>query len=77
MSSLDLDDTQLDRRIETLDSRYRKASLHLDLARMEYFQLKLGGGEPDRIARAIDRIVELTQERDALRAELDGLEDLH
>jgi len=77
MSSLDLDDTQRERRIETLDSRYRKTSLHLDLARLEYFQLKLSSGDLDRVATAIDRIVELTQQRDSLRAELDGLEDLH
>jgi hypothetical protein len=75
MSGLDFDDTELDRRLARLESRYRTASLRLDLARLEYYQLKRDAGDPALIASAQDKVVQLIQERDALRDELDRLED--
>ena len=77
MSTMTHDDEELDRQLEKLEGRYRKASLRLDLARLEYFQLKRDAGDAAHIASAEEKVFELTQQRDALRAELDRLEDLH
>ncbi len=77
MSSMALDDGEVDRRLERLESRYRKACLLLDLARLEYYQLKRDAADPARIATAQGKVLHLTHRRDALRAALDRLEDLH
>ena len=77
MPSVDLDDTGLDRQLEKLDSRNLKASLQLDFARLQYYQLKLDSAQPAQIASAQERLIQLIQQRDALRAELDRLEGLN
>lgn len=77
MSSLDFDGTEVDRRLERLESRYRTACLRLDLARLEYYQLKRNAGDPTQIASAQEKVQELARQRDVLRDEIDRLEDLH
>ena len=71
------DTADLDRRHRMLDSRYRTASLQLDLARLEYYQLMHDTADAARIDRAKEKVLDLTQQRDALRAELERLEDFH
>jgi len=82
MSTTNLDSAERDRRdrdwrLRLLDSRYRTTTLQLDLARLEYYQLRRDAGNSAEIARAEQKVVDLKQQRAALRAELDELEDLH
>jgi predicted nucleic acid-binding Zn-ribbon protein len=74
---MDLDGTGLDRQLARLESDYRAASLRLDLARLEYFQLRRDAGDPAQIASAEEKVQQLTRQRNALRHELERLEDLH
>jgi hypothetical protein len=77
MSGMDFDDTELDRQLGRLESRYRAASLRLDLARLEYFRLRRDAGDPAQIASAEEKVLQLARQREALRDELERLEDLH
>ena len=75
MSDLDSHDKELERRLERLESDYRTASLRLDLARLEYYQLKRDAGDPAQIASAGAKVLQLTRRCDALRDELERIED--
>jgi hypothetical protein len=68
-------DAELARLLANVDSHYRAASLRLDLARLMYYRLKLDSADPGVIEDALENMLELARERDALRQELDVLEN--
>ena len=74
----ELDQAELYQKVQKLETRYRETSLQLDLARLEYYQLRRDpGAPPAEIARAEEKVFELIDKRDTLRAELERLEDSH
>ncbi len=74
----ELDQAELYQKVQKLETRYRETSLQLDLARLECYQLRRDASAPPaEIARAEEKVFELIDKRDALRAELERLENLH
>lgn len=67
-------EAEIVRRLANIDSHYRAATLRLDLARLVYYRLKLDSADPALIEDALENMLELARERDALRDELDILE---
>jgi len=74
----ELDQAELYQKVQKLETRYRETSLQLDLARLEYYQLRRDAGAPPaEVARAEEKVFELIDKRDALHAELERLENFH
>lgn len=65
---------EFERRVQTCDERYRKASLQLDRARLAYYALRTASSTDPRLDQVLDEVLQLSRQREALRAELDRLE---
>jgi hypothetical protein len=73
--SVDPQDVEAGRQLANVDRHYRAATLRLDLARLVYYRLKLDSASPELIEDALENMLELAREHDALRDELDVLEN--
>ena len=51
-------------------------AVHLDLAQLEYYQLRALCSTDPQLEHLLDKIVQLVREREALSSELDKLENL-
>ena len=69
-------DAELTRQVERLEHRYREAILRLDRAWIDYYRLKQDAADPAQISSAEAQVVDLTDMRDAIGAELERLEGL-
>ena len=67
---------ELARQVERLEYRYRETVVRLDRAWTDYYQLKVSAADPAQIASAEEQVVDLTDMRDAIGAELERLDDL-
>jgi len=75
MPGMILDD-ETERQLQRCDDSYRQVSLHLDLARLEYYQLRTVSSTDPQLENLLEKIVQLVREREALSSELDKLENL-
>ena len=75
MPGMILDD-ETERELQKCDNSYRKVSIQLDLARLEYYQLRTVSSTDPQLEHLLEKIVQLVRERDALSSELDKLENL-
>ena len=75
MPGMILDD-ETERQLQRCDDSYRQISLQLDLARLEYYQLRTASSTDPQLEHLLEKIVQLVRERDALSSELDKLENL-
>ena len=75
MPGMILDD-ETERQLQRCDDSYRQVSLHLDLARLEYYQLRTVSSADPQLEHLLEKIVRLVREREALSSELDKLENL-
>ena len=69
-------DDETERQLQGCDDSYRKVSLHLDLARLEYYQLRTVSSTDPQLGHLLEKIVQLVREREGLSSELDKLENL-
>ena len=67
---------EIKQQLETCDVSYRQVSLQLDLARVQYYQLRRVSSTDPELDYLLDKIVHLARERDALCNELDNLQNL-
>jgi chromosome segregation ATPase len=69
-------DEETKRQLQRCDDSYRQVSLQLDLARLEYYQLRTVSSTDPQLGHLLEKIVQLVRERDALSSELNKLEKL-
>ena len=62
--------------LQECDDSYRQVSLQLDLARVQYYQLRSVSSTDPQLEHLLEKIVQLVREREALSSELDKLENL-
>jgi hypothetical protein len=67
---------EIKQRLETCDDSYRQVSLRLDLARVQYYQLRRISSTDPELEYLLEKIIHLARERDALSNELDNLQNL-
>ena len=67
---------ETERQLQKCDDSYRQVSLQLDLARVEYYQLRTVSSTDSQLEHLLEKIVQLVREREALSSELDRLENL-
>ena len=67
---------ETERQLQKCDNSYRKVSLHLDLARPAYYQLRTVSSTDPQLEHLLEQIVQLVREREALSSELDKLQYL-
>jgi hypothetical protein len=75
MPGMILDD-EIKQQLQKCDDSYRQVSLQLDLARVQYYQLRSVSSTDPRLEHLLEKIVHLVRERGALSSELDKLENL-
>ena len=75
MPGMILDD-ETERQLQKCDDSYRQVSLQLDLARVQYYQLRSVSNTDAQLEHLLEKIVQLVREREALSSELDKLENL-
>ena len=69
-------DDETERQVQKCDDSYRQVSLQLDLARVQYYQLRSVSSADPQLEHLLEKIVQLVREREALSSELDKLENL-
>jgi hypothetical protein len=67
---------EIKQQLGTCDDAYRQVSLQLDLARVQYYQLRRVSSTDPELEYLLEKIVHLVRERDALSNELDNLQNL-